>query len=67
LVSAAPPPSGVTIEEMVDVAAEPGPFLFTRAEEEEEHISTGFVIYDCMRERRGGQKLIGRDFCEKFV
>jgi hypothetical protein len=33
----AAPPSGFTIEEMVEEAAEPGPFLFTR-EEEEVHI-----------------------------
>jgi len=35
------PPSGFTMEEMVEEAAEPGPLRFTRVEEVEVHILAG--------------------------
>jgi len=62
LVSAAPPPSGVTIEEIVDVAAEPAPFLFTGVEEEE-HISTGVVICGCMT-RNSSAEISAKFLCK---
>ncbi len=41
--------SGLTIEEMVDVAADPGPLRFTSPEEPEVHI---FVLSTRFLERR---------------
>jgi len=56
----AAPPSGFTIEEIVEEAAEPGPFLFTRLEEEEVHILilrklSDEVLQKGERGRRGGE------------